>query len=340
MFKKGYKVIIIKDGQFDLKQFHLSRLVSSILVCLIPIPFILFYFVVNFFSGNSLSNKNEIISSQNTQINELKIDNEAKSQKLANYEKEIEKKIIDNQNKLNALSNQLINNQKKSDKIVKTLFDTDGLPRETRKAGSGGNLETEDKSFDNSSLKILYDKSRLVNHQIDQLQKKINIESIYLDNIETKFYSNIDYWRAIPSRMPMDIKRGIYISSYYGYRDDPFHKRRQFHSGDDFSATVGTPVKCTGDGIVLKAEFDHRLGNFVEIDHGYGYKTVYGHMLGDLPVKKGDRVKRGQTIGRLGNTGRSTAPHLHYEVKYDNKTKNPRQFYTYDKKLEKLLYNP
>ena len=96
MFKKGYKVIIIKDGQFDLKQFHLSRLVSSILVCLIPIPFILFYFVVNFFSGNSLSNKNEIISSQNTQINELKIDNEAKSQKLANYEKEIEKKIIDN----------------------------------------------------------------------------------------------------------------------------------------------------------------------------------------------------------------------------------------------------
>ena len=213
------------------------------------------------------------------------------------------------------------------------------MSKETRKAG-GVNSENKNKSFDNSDLNILHDKSILVSHKINQLQKKINIESIYLDNIETKFYSNIDYWRSIPSRMPMDIKRGIYISSYYGYRDDPFNNSRQFHSGDDFSATIGTPVKCTGDGIVLKAEFDHRLGNFVEIDHGYGYKTVYGHMLGDLPVKKGERVERGQTIGKLGNSGRSTAPHLHYEVKYDNKTENPRKFYTYDKKLEKLIYNP
>ena len=341
MFKKGYKVIIIKDGHFDLKQFHLNRMVTSILLCLIPIPFILFYFVLNFFSGNSINSKNETINSQKSQISELQVDNNIKSEKLLNYEKEIEQKIIENQNKLNSLSNQLINNQKKSDKIVKTLFETDGLPRETRKAGSGGNIPNkETKPFDNSNLNILHDKSTLVNNQIKQLQKQINIEDIYLDNIENKFYSNIDYWLSIPSRMPMDIKRGIYISSYYGYRNDPLNKSKQFHSGDDFSATIGTPVKCTGDGIVLKAEFDHRLGNFVEIDHGYGYKTVYGHMLNGLSVKKGEKVKRGEMVGKVGNTGRSTAPHLHYEVKYDNKTENPRKFYTYDKKLEKLIYNP
>ena len=96
--------------------------------------------------------------------------------------------------------------------------------------------------------------------------------------------------------MPMDIKRGIYISSYYGYRDDPFNDRRQFHAGDDFSAKIGTPVKCTGDGVVTKAQFDTRFGNFIEIDHGYGYKTQYAH-LNRLAVKEGQKVKRGEVIG-------------------------------------------
>ena len=331
MSKKGYKIIIIKDGQFDLKQFHLNRFTTSIILFLIPVPFILFYFLINFVGDTSAIGQDEKINLLESELKELRADKDNKI--------ELEDQISENQKKLNDLNKQLINNQKTSDALVKTLFKTSGMSKETRKAG-GVNSENKNESFDNSDLNILHDKSILVSHKINQLQKKINIESIYLDNIETKFYSNIDYWRSIPSRMPMDIKRGIYISSYYGYRDDPFNNSRQFHSGDDFSATIGTPVKCTGDGIVLKAEFDHRLGNFVEIDHGYGYKTVYGHMLGDLPVKKGERVERGQTIGKLGNSGRSTAPHLHYEVKYDNKTENPRKFYTYDKKLEKLIYNP
>ncbi len=130
----------------------------------------------------------------------------------------------------------------------------------------------------------------------------------------------------------------IYISSYYGYRDDPFSDKRQFHAGDDFSAKIGTPVKSTGDGIVSKAQFDSRFGNFIEIDHGYGFKTVYAHLKDGLLVKKGDKVNRGQSIAYLGNTGRSTAPHLHYEVKFKNKTVNPRKYYTYDKKLEQLIY--
>jgi len=339
LFKKGYKIIVIKDGQFDLKQFHINKFTGSMLLLIIPILFLSFYFLVNTFNSGSLSNKNNTINHQNEKIKDLEYENKFQANELKKYEITIKKKIKDNEKKLGKLNNMLISNQKKSDKLVKVLFDTKGLSKESRKAGSGGEMENDSNKniLDNSDLKNLYDKSLINTISINKLFKKINIETIYLSNIQDKFNSNIKYWVAIPSRMPMDIKRGIYISSYYGYRDDPINDKKQFHSGDDFSAKIGTPVKCTGDGVVLKAQFDSRLGNFVEIDHGYGYKTIYAHMKG-LLVKKGEKVKRGQSIGSVGNTGRSTAAHLHYEVKYKNKTENPRKFYTYDKKLEQLIY--
>ena len=296
--------------------------------------------MVNTFRSDSIASKNYTIEQQLEKIKSLEYENKFQSDELKNYEVTIQDKIKENKKKLDKLSDALANNQKRSDKLVKVLFDTKGLSNETRKAGSGGKIDSDSNkiNLDNSDLQTLYDKSTLVSNQIELLQKKINIESIYLSNIEDKFHSNIDYWRSVPSRMPMDIRRGIYISSYYGYRDDPINNRRQFHAGDDFSADIGTPIKSTGDGIVSKAQFDSRLGNFVEIDHGYGYKTIYAHMKNGLLVKKGDKVKRGQSIGSVGNTGRSTAAHLHYEVKHKNKTENPRKFYTYDKKLEQLIY--
>ena len=171
--------------------------------------------------------------------------------------------------------------------------------------------------------------------QIHKITKQINLEDIYIGRIENRFYSNIDHWRSIPSRMPMDIIRGIYISSYYGYRDDPIDNKRQFHAGDDFSATpnykknkkwIGTPVIATGDGVVSKAQFDKRFGNFVVVNHGNGYKTIFAH-LSKRKVKVGQKVIRGQKIGEVGNTGRSTAPHLHYEIQYKNTSKDPKDFY-------------
>ena len=340
LFKKGYKIIVIKDGQFDLKQFHINRLTGAILLLILPILFSGFYFLVNTFNSDSLSNKNYTINQQDEKIKDLEYQNKFQADELKKYEITIENQIKDNEKKLNKLNDVLVTNQKRSDKLVKVLFDTKGLSRESRKAGSGGELDNDSNkiNLDNSEMQKLFHKTLLISDRIDKLFKQLYIEKIYLSNIEEKFNANIKYWSSIPSRMPMDIKRGIYISSYYGYRDDPFHERRQFHAGDDFSAKIGTPVKCTGDGVVLKAQFDSRFGNFIEIDHGYGYKTVYAHMKDGLLVSKGDKVKRGQSIGYLGNTGRSTAPHLHYEVKYNNKTENPRKFYTYDKKLEELIY--
>jgi len=340
LFKKGYKIIVIKDGQFDLKQFYINKFTGVIFLLVLPVLFSGFYFLLNTFNSDSISNKNSTILIQNDRITELEYENKIKEDKLIGFQEEIDKKIKENNKKLTQLNDILVSNQKKSDKLVKVLFDTKGLSRESRKAGSGGELDNDSNkiNLDNSDMQDLIDKTILNANKIDKLFKKIYIEKIYLSNIEDKFNSKIKYWSSIPSRMPMDIKRGIYISSYYGYRDDPFHDKKQFHAGDDFSAKIGTPVKCTGDGVVSKAKFDTRFGNYIEVDHGFGYKTIYAHLKDGLLVKKGDKVKRGQSIALLGNTGRSTAPHLHYEVKFKNKTVNPRKYYTYDKKLEELIY--
>ena len=347
MPKKGYKVIVIKDGQFDLKEFRISTSTVPVIALALLIPFILFYFIISSINNYSNTDINNTIKDQAAKIEDLELKNKLQSDKLDNYELTIEKNINQNRENLKALNNQLKENQKRSDKIVKVLFNTEGLSKETRKVGSGGQDSiSTNKPLDNSDLNKLYDQSRLLSNQIHKITKQINLEDVYIGRIENRFYSNIEHWRSIPSRMPMDIIRGIYISSYYGYRDDPIDNRRQFHAGDDFSATpdykkkkkwIGTPVIATGDGVVSKAQFDKRFGNFVVVNHGNGYKTVYAH-LNNLSVKKGDKVYRGQELGGVGDTGRSTAAHLHYEVKRYGKTVDPSSYYTYNKQLKNLVY--
>ena len=116
------------------------------------------------------------------------------------------------------------------------------------------------------------------------------------------------------------------LTSRFGYRRDPFSHKYRKHEGDDFSAKRGTDVMATADGLVVSSRYNGTFGNYIEISHGNGYKTVYGH-LHKRNVSKGTYVVRGQKIGEVGNTGRSTAPHLHYEVKLNNKRVNPKDFY-------------
>jgi len=127
----------------------------------------------------------------------------------------------------------------------------------------------------------------------------------------------------IPSIQPVARKDMNRIASGFGMRLHPIHKVWRLHAGLDFSARRGTPIYATGDGIVKKVEFRYSgYGRQVEIDHGYGYRTKYAHMQKYI-VKKGQKVKRGQLIGYVGNSGSSTAPHLHYEVIKNNKKVNP-----------------
>ncbi len=126
-----------------------------------------------------------------------------------------------------------------------------------------------------------------------------------------------------------------YISSYYGYRRDPFTGRRAFHSGIDIVARYGAPVRATADGIVWRVGYSRGLGRYVKIKHKHGFMTVYGH-LRKYVVKRGERVKKGEIIGYVGNTGRSTGPHLHYEVRRWGRSLNPLRFVRAERKLARL----
>jgi murein DD-endopeptidase MepM/ murein hydrolase activator NlpD len=141
---------------------------------------------------------------------------------------------------------------------------------------------------------------------------------------------------AIPSIQPIkndDLKR---MASGFGWRTDPFTKARRRHKGMDFSAPTGTPIFATSDGRITRADGRSAgYGKHIRIDHGYGYLTLYAH-LSDYNVRRGQRVKRGDVIGYVGNTGRSVAPHLHYEVRKDGVAVDPINFYYGDLDTEEF----
>ncbi|WP_367328580.1 M23 family metallopeptidase, partial [Lentimicrobium sp.] len=135
---------------------------------------------------------------------------------------------------------------------------------------------------------------------------------------------------SIPAIQPVsnsDLRR---IGSYFGYRTDPFYNVTKFHEGIDFTAPVGTDIYATGDGVVTKVEYSRSgYGNCIVVNHGFGYETLYAH-LSKMAVKKGQKVKRGQVIGFVGNTGKSTSPHLHYEVRKGGRAVDPINFFFND----------
>lgn len=145
-------------------------------------------------------------------------------------------------------------------------------------------------------------------------EKSVSVLSAYLEDQQALLSST-------PSRAPA---RG-FISSIFGMRIDPFTGLAQMHAGIDFSANVGARVSATADGLVIGAGTDGAYGKNIRLDHGHGLVTLYGH-LSRVDVKVGEQVKRGQAIGAVGNTGRSTGPHLHYEVRINGIPQDPHRF--------------
>ena len=132
---------------------------------------------------------------------------------------------------------------------------------------------------------------------------------------------------SIPAIQPVSKQDLTRMASGFGWRLDPFTKARKRHKGMDFTSPKGTPVYATGNGKVIRADAGSSgFGKHIRIDHGFGYVTLYGH-LSKYNVKKGQKVKRGDLIGYVGSTGRSQAPHLHYEVRYNKEQVNPINFY-------------
>ena len=172
-------------------------------------------------------------------------------------------------------------------------------------------------------------------HLVEQLSNRMNLleKRIYsqlqsFDQLQETLTNQQDKLAHIPSVIPINIA-DYTMSSGYGWRVDPIYGSSKFHEGLDFAASKGTDVFATGEGVVKVAGREKGYGNCIDIDHGYNYLTRYAH-LSEILVKPGEEVKRGQLIGRVGSTGKSTGPHLHYEVRYKDTPQNPINYYFMD----------
>jgi len=237
---------------------------------------------------------------------------------LENYELQFE--ILNK--KLNQIEAVIANIEERDNNIYRVYFEASPIPEEQRRAGFGGVNRYKDlEGYDNSDLII--DASK----RLDILSKQTVVQSRSLDEIERLAANKAELIEAIPSIQPIKNQDLTRMASGYGYRTDPFTKKRRFHYGMDFSARKGTPIYATGNGVVKRA--DNRssgYGKHIRIDHGFGYISLYAH-LSKYNVRRGQKVKRGDIIGYVGNTGRSVGPHVHYEIFKDNKKINPLNFY-------------
>ncbi|SHI53737.1 Murein DD-endopeptidase MepM and murein hydrolase activator NlpD, contain LysM domain [Malonomonas rubra DSM 5091] len=156
--------------------------------------------------------------------------------------------------------------------------------------------------------------------QISQLQVAIELRRKSQEDVRSLLSDRVSVSRATPNGWPT---KG-WITSYFGMRQAPIGHGRRFHEGIDIAANTGTPIFATADGVVARVEFSRSYGKTVIIDHGYGYRTLYAHNSKNL-AKRGMRIKRGDKIAEVGNTGVSTGPHVHYEVQLNGVPINPRK---------------
>jgi murein DD-endopeptidase MepM/ murein hydrolase activator NlpD len=169
-----------------------------------------------------------------------------------------------------------------------------------------------------------------IHGQVAALKHRITIQQQSFDTLEMFVKAKQQMLTSIPAVQPVSNKTLERVASGFGYRIDPIYKTAKLHTGIDFTAATGTPIYATGDGVVSEANFDNGgYGYHVIINHGYGYETLYGHMV-KMKCRNGERVKRGQVIGWVGNSGKSTGPHCHYEVIKNGNKIDPVHFFFND----------
>ena len=214
--------------------------------------------------------------------------------------------------------------QQRDDNLYRVIFMADPIPSAIRQAGYGGTNRYEHlMDMANSDLVIN------TTQKMDMISKQLYIQSRSFDDVVEMCKNHDEMLRCIPAIQPVSNKDLRKTASGYGTRIDPIYKTVKFHAGMDFSANIGTPVYATGNGRVVKAGWEGLYGNCINIDHGFGYVTKYAH-LNKIKVRTGQKVVRGEVIGEVGSTGKSTGPHLHYEVHVKGQIVNPINYYFMD----------
>jgi murein DD-endopeptidase MepM/ murein hydrolase activator NlpD len=215
--------------------------------------------------------------------------------------------------------------RRRDDNIYRVIFEADPVPESMRRAGVGGINRYKDLDGFASSDLVIDTRKRL-----DQMSRQLVVQSRSLDEVAALVLRKQEMLASIPAIQPIPNEDLTQTAGGYGMRIHPIHKIPKFHAGMDFTAKQGTPIYATGDGRETFADYaTNGYGRHVVIDHGFGYSTLYAH-LSELKVRNGQKVKRGDVIGLVGNTGLSAGPHLHYEVHKNGQPVDPANYYFND----------
>lgn len=248
-----------------------------------------------------------------------------KEQALERELQQMSYKYMAFQENLETYSRVLNNLRKRDDGVYRTLFGMDPIDQSMWEGGIGGHDQFSNIADFEFSGQLI----RETQSSLNRLERQLVLHSRSLEAIQELAEDRENMLMSVPSIKPirMDkLRRDMHLLSGFGMRLHPVHKVWRMHTGIDFSAPTGTPIYATGNGVVTLIRHDRTgYGTHLMIDHGYGYETVYAH-LHDYSVEIGDQVTKGQKIARVGNTGTSTAPHLHYEVRYKGEPVNPIHF--------------
>lgn len=215
--------------------------------------------------------------------------------------------------------------EKRDNQVYRDIFESDPIPDSAR-VRITERLEELKKIAGMSQDGLI----QSISSALDRLHNRINFQQKSFDNIEKLIAHKEDLLAAIPAIQPVSNQQLERVASGFGYRIDPVYKIPKMHAGLDFTAPTGTPIYATADGTVSEASYNiGGYGNIVKINHGFGYETWYAHMV-RIKVRNGQKVKRGEVIGWVGSTGKSTGPHLHYEVHKNGVAVDPVYYFYND----------
>jgi Peptidase family M23 len=256
---------------------------------------------------------------------------------LKNEVREMEYLYENLQKEVTKLDKELASMEYRDDNIYRAVLGAEPIDQSVREAGIGG----VDRYEDIKNKNIVHEDFLVKLHErVDKLKRKVYIESKSQDDIIVLAENKEKLFAAIPAIQPVANKELIALASGFGMRIHPVYKVRKMHTGVDFAAQIGTPIYATADGVIDKLEVSFSgYGKVLEIDHGFGYRTRFAHMHG-FAVRYGQKVKRGDLIGYVGDTGLSTAPHLHYEVFVNGVYVNPIHYFFNDlnsKEYERII---
>lgn len=225
---------------------------------------------------------------------------------------------------LGVMSKVLSNIQERDANIHRAVFGMDPIDQDVWNGGVGGHESHPELS----AFKYGGETIEETLNKMDALALQLSMQSKSLDTIQRLANNQQQMLASIPSIKPVredKLQKSMNILSGFGYRIHPIYKVKKFHAGVDFPARVGTAIQASGDGVVVEAGWHSGYGQCVKISHGYGYETWYAHM-NKIYVHQGEKLKKGHKIGEVGDTGLSTAPHLHYEVHFKGNPINPINF--------------